>query len=46
MSGVVDIPNACRTLAMPTKIFNFDITPSAMTPKAMIPGGVDLAVVK
>src|SRR5882672_1076974 len=46
ISGIVDIPNACATLAIPTEIFNFDITPSAMTPKSMVPGGIDLAVVK
>jgi formamidase len=46
ISGVVDIPNACATLAIPTEIFNFDITPSAMAPRSMIPAGIDLAVVK
>ena len=29
ISGVVDIPNACATLWLPTEIFDFDINPSA-----------------
>jgi formamidase len=28
LSGIVDIPNACCTLAVPTQIFDFDIKPS------------------
>ncbi|WP_300009153.1 formamidase [Pseudonocardia sp.] len=32
VSGVVDIPNACCTLYLPTAIFDFDITPSAAGP--------------
>ncbi len=32
ISGIVDIPNACATLAIPTEIFDFDITPSADGP--------------
>ena len=28
VSGIVDIPNACCTIAIPTEIFNFDIMPS------------------
>ncbi|MFE2869031.1 formamidase [Embleya sp. NPDC059259] len=31
-SGVVDIPNACATLYVPTEIFDFDIRPSASGP--------------
>ena len=30
--GVVDIPNACATLWLPTEIFDFDIMPSAAGP--------------
>ena len=46
ISGIVDIPNACATLAIPTEIFNFDITPSADGPSASsVPAGADLAVV-
>lgn len=29
MAGIVDIPNACCTVSLPTEIFNFDITPLA-----------------
>jgi formamidase len=46
ISGIVDIPNACATLAIPTEIFGFDITPNAAGPKRSIPAGVDLASVK
>ncbi len=46
ISGIVDIPNACATLAIPTEIFHFDIKPSAAGPKRGFPAGVDLAVVK
>jgi len=46
ISGIVDIPNACATLAIPTEIFGFDVTPSAAGPKRSIPAGIDLAVVK
>ena len=43
ISGVVDIPNACATLAIPTEIFKFDIEPCADGPKLSIPTGTDLA---
>ncbi|HEX4340385.1 MAG TPA: formamidase [Polyangiaceae bacterium] len=46
VSGIVDIPNACATLALPTEIFNFDMRPGANAPRAMVTPGVDLAVVK
>jgi len=42
ISGIVDIPNACATLAIPTEIFKFDIKPNAGGPKRMIPTGIDL----
>ncbi|MGW5328256.1 formamidase [Streptomyces sp. NPDC004014] len=32
-SGVVDIPNSCATLYLPTAIFDFDIRPSANGPQ-------------
>jgi formamidase len=38
ISGIVDIPNACATLAIPTTIFDFDIRPSADGPKRSVPG--------
>jgi len=43
ISGVVDIPNACATLAVPTEIFSFDIKPNAKGPSHMVPPGLDLA---
>ena len=42
ISGVVDIPNACATLWLPTGIFEFDINPSATGPVKAIKGGVDI----
>jgi formamidase len=33
ISGVVDIPNACCSLYLPTEIFDFDIKPSASGPQ-------------
>ena len=42
ISGVVDIPNACATLWLPTEIFEFDINPTAAGPIRHITGGVDL----
>src|SRR5947209_8508541 len=33
VSGVVDIPNACCSLYLPTAIFDFDIRPSASGPE-------------
>ncbi|MGH9101730.1 MAG: acetamidase/formamidase family protein, partial [Acidimicrobiales bacterium] len=32
VSGVVDIPNACCSLYLPTAIFDFDIRPSSSGP--------------
>lgn len=43
ISGIVDIPNACATLYLPTEIFAFDITPNAHGPTKQV-GGIDLAV--
>lgn len=43
ISGIVDIPNACATLAIPTEIFKFDIRPNASGPSLMVPSDVDLA---
>lgn len=42
ISGVVDIPNACATLWLPTEIFEFDINPCAAGPVKYISGGTDL----
>jgi formamidase len=43
ISGIVDIPNACATLALPTEIFSFDIRPNSAGPKIMVPPGIDLS---
>jgi formamidase len=36
ISGIVDIPNACCTLAIPTAIFDFDIRPDAKGPSKKV----------
>jgi formamidase len=38
LSGVVDIPNSCSTVYIPTSIFDFDIRPSAAGPFQIDPG--------
>lgn len=38
ISGIVDIPNACCTLALPTQIFDFDIKPSQGGPRTVVKG--------
>ncbi|MEQ8662619.1 MAG: acetamidase/formamidase family protein [Gammaproteobacteria bacterium] len=43
ISGIVDIPNACATLWLPTGIFDFDISLNADGPKPVDFGGKDLA---
>lgn len=43
LSGVVDIPNACATIAIPTQVFNFDILPTAQGPIAKDRGKLALA---
>ena len=45
ISGIVDIPNACATLWLPTEIFDFDITPNASGPSFSVTSGIDLAKV-
>ncbi len=45
ISGIVDIPNACATLYVPSEIFSFDILPNANGPKKMV-SGKDLAKAK
>ena len=42
ISGVVDIPNACATLWLPTDIFEFDVQPNADGPKKELDGSVDI----
>jgi len=43
ISGIVDIPNACATLAIPTEIFSFNIKPTADGPIPGVKPGTDLA---
>ncbi|MBK7951298.1 MAG: acetamidase/formamidase family protein [Deltaproteobacteria bacterium] len=42
ISGVVDIPNACATLWLPTEVFEFDIHPSVDGPIRHVKGDVDV----
>ena len=44
ISGVVDIPNACATLWLPTEIFDFDINPNANGPTKFLDGSIDLPI--
>ena len=41
---MVDIPNACATLWLPTEIFEFDINPSASGPIKHLDGSIDLPI--
>jgi formamidase len=43
ISGIVDIPNACATLWLPTEIFDFNLKPDAEGPKIMVTSKADLA---
>ena len=43
ISGIVDIPNACATLWLPTQIFDFDIRPNTEGPSKYVTGKIDLA---
>ena len=42
ISGVVDVPNACATLWIPTEIFDFDINPNPTGPTKFLDGSVVL----
>lgn len=42
ISGVVDIPNACATLWLPTDIFEFNIKPNASGPTKSVDDSVDV----
>ncbi|GLR81852.1 acetamidase/formamidase family protein (plasmid) [Azospirillum oryzae] len=44
ISGVVDVPNACATLFLPTQIFDFDISPNADGPTKFISGDIDMPI--
>lgn len=43
ISGIVDIPNACATLWLPTEIFDFDLKPNADGPSKIITDTTDMA---
>lgn len=43
ISGIVDIPNACATLWLPTEIFDFDLKPNSGGPKIHVNSKIDLA---
>jgi formamidase len=43
ISGIVDIPNACATLWIPTEIFDFDIRPNTDGPLELVTPGADLS---
>ncbi|KZM51869.1 formamidase [Labrenzia sp. OB1] len=42
ISGVVDIPNACATLWLPTDIFEFDMMPGSDGPIKHLDGSIDV----
>jgi formamidase len=42
ISGVVDIPNACATLWLPTDIFEFDVQPGSDGPLKALDGSIDV----
>ena len=42
ISGVVDIPNACATLWLPTDVFEFDMMPNAVGPTKHLDGSVQV----
>ena len=44
ISGIVDVPNACATLWLPTEIFEFDINPNANGPTKFLDGSIDLPI--
>lgn len=44
VSGIVDYPNACATLWLPTDIFEWDLMPNADGPKKYLDGSIDVPV--
>ncbi len=42
ISGVVDVPNSCATLWLPTEIFDFDINPTAAGPQKLVTPGITM----
>ncbi len=43
ISGIVDVPNACATLWLPTEIFDFDMLPNADGPIEFVTPGTDMS---
>jgi formamidase len=43
ISGIVDVPNACATLWLPTEIFDFDIMPNPDGPLELVTPGISTA---
>ena len=46
ISGVVDVPNACATLWLPTDIFDFDLKPGVDGPQHSVAGSTDVPLAK
>jgi formamidase len=44
ISGVVDIPNACATLWLPTDIFEWDLMPNKEGPVKFVDGSIDIPI--
>ena len=44
ISGVVDVPNACATLWLPTEIFDFYINPNASGPTKFLDGSIQMPI--
>ncbi len=42
ISGVVDVPNACATLWLPTDIFEYDLMPNVSGPTKFLDGSIDV----
>src|SRR6202008_5209823 len=42
VSGIVDVPNACATLYLPTEIFEFDTNPGAIGPNPFTMNGISM----
>ena len=46
ISGVVDVPNACATLWLPTDIIDFDLKPGVDGPQHSVAGSTDVPLAK
>ena len=45
-SGVVDIPNSCATVYIPTEIFDFNVKPGANGPQHKVKQGIKVPMSK